>query len=34
MMEEQNILARFYEGILGIPLTWKAVQVTKDTVAK
>jgi hypothetical protein len=33
-MEEQNILTRFYEGILGIPQTWKVVKIGKDTGAK
>jgi transposase len=33
-VEEQNILTRFYEGVLGIPHTWKAAKVEKDTAAK
>jgi transposase len=33
-MEEQMIVTRFYEGILGIPDTWKVVQVRKDMAAK
>jgi transposase len=33
-METQNILTQFYEGILGIPHTWKVVKVEKDTAAK
>jgi transposase len=33
-VKEQNILDRFYEGILGIPYSWKVVQAAKDTTAK
>jgi hypothetical protein len=33
-MEEQNIIIRFYEGILGIPQTWKVVKVTLEYAAE